>query len=49
MKKYDYIIVGAGLFGSICARELTDSGKKCLVVEKRDHVGGTFIQRILTA
>jgi len=37
---YDYIIVGAGLFGSICARELTDAGKKVLVLDKRDHIGG---------
>jgi len=37
---YDYIIVGSGLFGSIFAREATDSGKKCLVLEKRNHIGG---------
>lgn len=40
MKKYDYVIVGAGLFGLVCARLLTDKGKKCLVIEKRDHIGG---------
>ncbi len=38
--KYDYIIVGSGLFGAICARELTNSGKKCLVLEKRNHIAG---------
>lgn len=38
--KYDYIIVGAGFFGSICAYELTKAGYKCLVVEKRNHIGG---------
>lgn len=38
--KYDYLIVGAGLFGLTCARLLTDQGKKCLIVEKRDHKGG---------
>jgi len=38
--KYDYIIVGAGFFGSIMARELTDAGAKCLVIEKRNHIGG---------
>lgn len=38
--KYDYIIVGSGLFGSIFARELTDAGFKCLVIEKRNHIGG---------
>ena len=38
--KYDFLIVGAGLFGAVCARELTDAGKKCLVVDKRAHIGG---------
>ena len=38
--KYDYLIVGAGLYGSIFAHEMTKAGKKCLVIEKRDHVGG---------
>jgi len=37
---YDYIIVGSGFFGSVCARELTDRGFKCLVLEKRSHIGG---------
>lgn len=40
--KYDYLIVGAGLFGSVCARELTDKGFKCLVVEKRSVVAGNI-------
>ena len=40
MEKYDFIIVGAGLFGCTCARLLTDSGFKCLVIEKNDYVGG---------
>lgn len=40
MKNYDYLIVGAGLFGSIFAYEATKRGKKCLVIEKRDHIGG---------
>ena len=39
---YDYLIVGAGLTGSIAARELTDAGKTCLIVEKRSHVGGNI-------
>ena len=38
--KYDYVIVGAGFFGSICAYELTKKGKKVLVVDKRSHIGG---------
>mgnify|MGYP002654799163 CR=1 FL=1 len=37
---YDYVIVGSGFFGSICARELTDNGYKCLVIENRNHIGG---------
>jgi UDP-galactopyranose mutase len=37
---YDYLIVGSGFFGSICARELTDSGKKVCVIENRNHIGG---------
>ena len=39
-KKYDYIIVGAGLFGSICAYELKKLGYNILVLEKRNHIGG---------
>ena len=37
---YDYLIVGSGFFGSICARELTNAGYRCLVIEKRSHIGG---------
>jgi len=37
---FDYLIVGAGVFGSVCAHELTKKGKKCLVIDKRDVVGG---------
>jgi UDP-galactopyranose mutase len=37
---YDFLIVGAGLFGATMARELTDAGKTCLVVEKRNHIAG---------
>ncbi len=39
-KMYDYLIVGAGLFGTVCARELTDAGKSVFVVEKRPHIAG---------
>ena len=42
MKKYDYLIVGAGLFGSIFAYEANKRGKKCLVVDKRNHIGGNI-------
>ena len=37
---YDYMIVGSGLFGAVCARQLKDAGKKVLVIEKRNHIGG---------
>ena len=37
---YDYLIVGSGLFGAISARELTNKGYKCLVIDKRNHIGG---------
>jgi len=38
--KYDYLIVGSGLFGSVFARLATDIGKKCLVIEKREYIAG---------
>lgn len=37
---YDYIVVGAGLFGAVFAREAADAGKSVLVLEKREHIGG---------
>ena len=40
MINYDYLIVGAGFFGSICAHELKKSGKTVCVIEKRNHIGG---------
>ena len=40
MKKYDYLVVGSGLFGSVFAHEMTKKGKKCLVIDKRPHLGG---------
>lgn len=39
---YDYLIVGSGLFGSVCARELTDEGYSVCVIEKRSHIGGNI-------
>ena len=38
--KYDYLIVGSGLFGAIFANEANKKGKKCLVIDKRNHIGG---------
>ncbi|WP_315499556.1 UDP-galactopyranose mutase [Capnocytophaga gingivalis] len=40
MEEYDYLIVGAGLFGAVFACEMTKKGKKCLVIDKREHLGG---------
>lgn len=40
MAKYDFLIVGAGIFGSTCARLLTDKGYRCLIVERNSQVGG---------
>lgn len=39
-KKYDFLIVGAGLFGATFARHAVDSGKKVLVIDKREHIAG---------
>lgn len=39
---YDYLIVGAGLFGSVFAHEMTGRGKKCLLIDKRDHIAGNI-------
>ncbi len=40
MEKYDYLIVGSGLFGATFAYRANKAGKKCLVIDKRDHKGG---------
>lgn len=39
---YDYLVVGAGLFGAIFAREAADRGKSVLVIDKRDHIAGNI-------
>ena len=36
----DYLIVGAGLYGAVCARELRDAGKSVIVIDRRDHIAG---------
>ena len=44
---YDFLIVGSGLYGAVFAREATDKGYKCLVIDKRDNIGGNvFTERI---
>lgn len=40
MANYDYLIVGSGLFGAVFAHEAAKNGKKCLIVDKRNHAGG---------
>ena len=42
MEKYDYLIVGAGLFGAVFAHEAKKAGKRCLVIDKRNHRGGNI-------
>ena len=41
-KQYDYLIVGAGLFGAVFAHEATKAGRTCLVIDKRDHIAGNI-------
>ena len=43
--KYDWLIVGAGLSGAVFAERAQAAGKRCLVVEKRDHIGGNCFTR----
>ncbi len=42
MKRYDYLIVGTGLFGAVFAYEMKKAGKECLVIDKRDHIAGNI-------
>jgi len=42
MSKYDYLIVGAGLYGAVFAHEAKKAGKSCLVIDKRDHIAGNI-------
>jgi len=47
MAKYDFLIVGAGLYGSVFAHQAAQAGKKCLIIDKRKHIGGNcFTQKI---
>ena len=44
---YDYLIVGSGLYGAICAYELNKKGYKVLVIDKRNHIAGNIYTEIL--
>ncbi|TCJ13104.1 UDP-galactopyranose mutase [Flaviaesturariibacter flavus] len=42
MAEYDYVVVGAGLFGATFAHQARQAGKRCLVIDKREHTGGNI-------
>lgn len=47
MKRYDYLIIGCGLYGSVVAEQLTQKARTCLVLDKRNHIGGNiYTERI---
>lgn len=45
MKHYDYLVVGAGLFGSVFSHEAVSRGRSCLVIDKRDHIAGNIFTK----
>lgn len=45
--RYDFLIVGAGLFGAVFAHEAKKAGRTCLVIEKRDHIGGNIYSEVV--
>ena len=42
MNHYDYLIVGAGLYGAVFAQQAKKAGKTCLVIDKRSHIAGNI-------
>lgn len=44
-KKYDYLIVGSGLFGSVFANRMIENGKKCVIIDKRSHIAGNIYSK----
>ena len=47
-RKYDYLVVGAGLFGAVFAYEARRRGKKCLVIDRRDHIAGNVYTEVVS-
>lgn len=45
MKKYDYLIVGTGLYGAVFAERMTNAGKRCLAIDKRNHIAGNVYSK----
>ncbi len=43
--KYDYLIVGAGLYGAVVAHEAAAKGRSCLVIDRREHIAGNIYTR----
>ena len=43
---YDFLIIGAGFSGAVCAQQLAEAGKKVLVLDKRNHIGGNAYDEI---
>ena len=39
---YDWLVVGAGLYGAVAAQQLNEAGRKCLVIDKRPHIAGNL-------
>ncbi len=47
MKEFNYLIVGAGLYGAVFAERITKMGKKCLVIDKRQHIAGNIYTEVV--
>ena len=45
LRQYDFLIVGAGLYGAVFAHEVKKAGKSCLVIDKRDHIAGNIFTK----
>jgi len=45
-QNFDFLIVGAGFSGSVCARQLAEANKKVLIIDKRNHIGGNAYDQV---